>query len=205
MNLKDTYNLIAKDWSNDHAGDTWWVPNVEKFLSYLKPRNSVLDVGCGAGDKTKFLVAKGFDTTAIDFSEEMVEISRSNTPNAKYFVRDILEPINLEQKFNGILAQAVLLHVPKKEILRVLQNLKDQLVDGGYMYIAVKSLKEDGVGEKNIKESDYGYEYERFFSFYSPTELESYFAKLNMEVIFNNTILDDYDGGWIQIIAKKKN
>ncbi len=54
MDLKSTYNKIAKDWMEDHHGDTWWINGIDKFISLLQPGDSILDVSCGAGEKSKY-------------------------------------------------------------------------------------------------------------------------------------------------------
>ena len=92
----------------------------------------------------------------------MIEIAKEYYPKGSYFVKDIKEPLDLGI-FDAIFAQAVLLHIPKSEIIKVLQNLNNSLKSGGYIYIAVKELKPGEKEEQNIIENDY--DYERFFSF----------------------------------------
>lgn len=73
MNLKETYNKIADDWFKDHKVDDWWVEGTDQFISLLKPGASVLDVGCGAGLKSKYLSEKGLQVVGIDFSDKFIE------------------------------------------------------------------------------------------------------------------------------------
>lgn len=113
MDLKETYNKIARDWFNDHHQDIWWVGGTEKFVSILPTNAQILDVGCGAGVKMRYLKEKGLQAQGIDFSEEMISIAKEEDPTGVYTVKDILHPLDMEQKFDGVFAQAVLLHVPK--------------------------------------------------------------------------------------------
>src|SRR3989338_5343286 len=108
MNLKSTYDKIAENWSEDHANDTWWIAGTEKFSSFLKKGDSVLDVGCASGLKSKYLAKKGFVVTGIDFSDKMIEFAQQRMPTGQFFVRDINEPLDFKNKFDGIFAQAVL-------------------------------------------------------------------------------------------------
>ena len=162
----------------------------------------VLDVGCGAGVKSKHLIKKGLKVVGIDLSEEMIEIAKKEVPEAKFKVADIAEPLEFDEKFDGIFAQAVLLHIPKKDIKKVLANLLGQLGSGGYLYIAVKGIKEGQPEEQIVKENDYGYEYERFFSFYSKEEMENYLTNLNQKIVYSD-IVSVGNTDWIQIISKK--
>lgn len=178
MDLKETYNKIAEDWFKDHKTDGWWQEGTDKFLSLLGKGSKVLDVGCGAGIKSGYLSAKGFEVTGIDFSEKFIDIARKENPKLHFDVVDIYELDKYPKKFDGIFAQAVLLHVPKARVMNVLQMMKDKLNDNGLLYIAVKGVKSDGIEEGTKKENDYGYEYERFFSYFSSEELKKYFQKL---------------------------
>lgn len=200
--LKSTYNRIAQDWFKDHQEDTWWVNGTDKFISFFNPGSLILDVGCGVGVKSKYLITKGLKVVGIDFSEKMIEIAQKEVPSAIFSVADIIKPLKLKEKFDGIFVQAVLLHIPKKNIKEVLHNLVNSLKPGGYLYIAVKGLKEGQPEEQIIKESDYGYEYERFFSFYTPEELHEYIKELGMDIVYKD-IVSVGNTNWIQVIAQK--
>ncbi len=202
MDLKSTYNRIAQDWFKDHQEDTWWINGTDRFLSFLKSGNLVLDVGCGAGVKSKYLIKKGLRVVGIDLSEEMIEIAKKEVPDAKFLVADIGEPLEFSYKFDGIFAQAVLLHIPRKDIKKVLANLVSLLKPKGYLYIAVKGLRKGEKEEQIIKESDYGYEYKRFFSFYTLEELSDYVKELGMSSVYND-VVSVGNTDWIQAIAQK--
>ncbi|MDP2693084.1 MAG: class I SAM-dependent methyltransferase, partial [bacterium] len=135
MDLKSTYNYIAEDWTKDHENNTWWIAGTDKFASYLKQGESVLDVGCASGMKSGYLTKKGFVVTGVDFSDKMIELAQKRMPSRFFFVRDINEPLNLKSKFDGIFAQAVLLHIPKNNIKKALGNLLELLKPNGYIYI----------------------------------------------------------------------
>ncbi|OGM98140.1 MAG: hypothetical protein A2735_00325 [Candidatus Yanofskybacteria bacterium RIFCSPHIGHO2_01_FULL_41_21] len=202
MDLKSTYNYIAEDWTKDHENDTWWIAGTDKFASYLKQGRSVLDVGCASGMKSEYLAKKGFVVTGVDFSGKMIELAQKRMPSRFFFVRDINEPLNLKSKFDGIFAQAVLLHVPKNNIKKVLGNLLELLKSNGYIYIAVKKVNEGQIEEQVIKENDYGYEYERFFSFYTLDEMRGYLEEFGLKIVYSD-VISTGKTEWIQVIAQK--
>jgi len=200
MSLKDTYNRIAKDWIEDHDPDTWWVSGTDEFIKMLPKGAKVLDVGCGGGIKTKYLSDHGLAATGADFSEEMIRLVKERFPKINFFVQDIRQPIRVGEGFDGVFAQAVLLHIPKKEVVEVLKNLLAPLKPGGLLYVAVKKIKLGKPEEEVVKENDYNYDYERFFSYFVPEEMANYFAKAGLKIIWQD-IVSSGKTDWIQIVG----
>lgn len=203
MDLKSTYNKIAEDWVKDHNKDDWWQGGTDTFLSYLPKGASILDVGCGGGIKSKYIANKGYKVTGIDFSEKMIEIAKRELPDLYFDVVDVYELDKYSKTFDGIFAQAVLLHIPKAKVMDVLIKMKGRLNPSGLLYIAVKGVKDDGIEEGITKESDYGYEYERFFSYFSLEELKDYITKLDMELVWAGST-GSGRANWHQVIGKKQ-
>jgi len=200
MNLKDTYNRIANDWHKDHQNDDWSMEAVKKFAVLLKPGNKILDIGCGPGLKSEVLAGRGLKVVGIDISEKMIKIAKQKVPDGKFIVLDMRNIDQLKENYEGIFAQASLLHIPKNEVVAVLKKITSKLKNDGYFYIAVKEKKE--VDEEVRFEEDYGYKYERFFSYFTLDEIKSYLMKLNMKIVFE-TITHSGKANWIQVIGKK--
>ena len=201
MDLKDTYNKIARDWFADHNNDDWWVAGTDKLISMFPPGASVLDIGCGAGHKTKYLSEHGFKVIGADFSEEMIKIAREQVPQVEFRVLDLYKLDSLEQTFDCVFAQEVFLHIPKKDVEGIFQKVKKVLKKGGLFYIAVKEAREGLPDERMETENDYGYEYQRFFSYFSLPEIEKYLTQAGFEIIFSN-ITPVGKTHWVQVIAK---
>ncbi len=201
---KDTYNRIAEDWHKDHLNDEWWTLGTDRFIELLGPGARVLDVGCAGGVKSEYLRAHRLDVVGIDLSEKMIDIARREYPGIEFHAMDLSEAWRLPDMFDGIFMQAVLLHVPKKDAHARIESLAKNLKDGGYFYIAVKAMRADGIGEEVKTENDYGYEYQRFFSYYSSEEIQKYFEELGFKIVH-----EELESGketpslWIQIIAQK--
>jgi len=200
VNLKDTYNKIAEDWHRDHQKDDWWQEGTDKFVSLFNRDDLILDAGCGSGVKTRYLVDKGLSIVGIDISAELLKIAKKEVPEATFYEKDMSQVNELEENFDGIFAQASLLHISKKDIESVLQKLINKLKKDGYFYVAVKENK--NIKEEIVKENDYGYDYQRFFSYYTLEELRQYFRELRLKIVFE-TITNSGRTNWIQVIAKK--
>ena len=202
MNLRDTYNKIAEDWHKDHQVEDWWIEGTDTFVSFLSAGDEVLDVGCGSGLKSGYLIKKSIRVLGVDFSEKLIDIARREVPEAEFLILDMRDLSGLAREFNGVFTQASLLHIPKKEAFSTLQTLVSKLKSGGYLYIAVKGIRSSRPHEEIREESDYGYTYQRFFSYYTMGELKEYFALLELEVVWEN-IKTSGKTDWLQIIGKK--
>jgi SAM-dependent methyltransferase len=202
MELKDTYDRIAEDWHKDHQGDDWWVEGTDAFISFLRPGAAVLDAGCGGGFKSRYLAERGLEVTGIDFSEKLLDIARRENPGISFQAMRMQDAASLPQEFDGIFAQASLLHVPRNEIRDVLKSLVSRLKEGGYAYVAVKGPRDGCPLEETKLEDDYGYEYSRFFSYHSLAELIAHLEALGLETVYQSTNRVGRTD-WIQVIGKK--
>lgn len=197
-----TYDRIAGDWDKDHEYDTWWISGVEKFVAMLPAGASVLDVGCGSGSKTKYLHERGMRASGSDLSKKMIEIARHAVPECEFYVADMHDLSSVPGQFDALFLQASLLHIPKDEVDAVMEELKKKLKPGGLIYIAVKGQKEGEPEEAVVTEDDYGYAYDRFFSYFTIPELKEILARNNLECV------DAYverlpRRDWLQVIGKK--
>lgn len=203
MNLKDTYNKIADDWWREHRADNWWQEGTDKFISFLKTGASVLDVGCGAGLASKYLVEKGLAVTGIDFSDKLIEIAKREVPQGKFIVMDMHDVGSLGEQFDGLYVKASILHIPKKDLPAMMLKLKERLKPKGFIYVAVKGANV-GQEEEQVKvEHDFGHTFERFFSFFFLPEMEKYFVDAGLKVIWKKVALTGQTN-WIEVIGQKE-
>lgn len=203
MNLKETYNRIAEDWHRDHTGDDWWVAGTDSFIQELPHGGRVLDVGCGSGTKSKYLADRELKVIGIDISNGLLDIARREEPRAEFRELSMTDLDSMSETFDGVFAQASLLHIPKKDAGDVVKKMANRLVPGGFLYIAVKESREDKPDERVEREDDYGYEYERFFSYFTMEELEQYLTGAGLEIVSKSQ--NPNPSGktvWLQIIGK---
>ncbi len=122
---RELWNRKAKFW-DELFGDTGNVfhrrlvePSVLELLD-LRPGETVLDVSCGNGALTRRLAALGARVTAIDFSDQMIELARRRTDSAglsvEYLVRDVTDEGALlklgQARFDAITCSMALMDIP---------------------------------------------------------------------------------------------
>jgi ArsR family transcriptional regulator len=112
---------------------------VEALMDFIPKeyRKSALEVGPGQGDIIKILVTKFKDTTAIDDSSEMLELSKQSLGSLKSrlgFVQGNFEQHQFETPFDLVVLNMVMHHMPSPQSL--FSRLSNLLKPGGYALIA---------------------------------------------------------------------
>lgn|GEM_PF-3618504 len=124
-------------------------------------------------------------------------------PTGDFRVLNLDEVYILQDSFDAIFIKAVLLHVPKEAAEERFKKIVALLKPGGYVYIAVKEKRSDGVEEEVKVENDYGYSSERFFSYFTQEEIRKYMYNANCEVVFFE-VTPNKKTNWIQAIGIKR-
>jgi 2-polyprenyl-3-methyl-5-hydroxy-6-metoxy-1,4-benzoquinol methylase len=112
------------------------------FIESLPPDAHILDAGCGFGRDSRAFLTMGYHVTAFDVSEEMVIRARRFT--GIEVQKRSFEQVNEVAVYDGIWTCASLLHVPQKNLLKVMTRLSRSLKAGGIWYVSFKS----GSGER---------------------------------------------------------
>jgi ubiquinone/menaquinone biosynthesis C-methylase UbiE len=172
------------------------------FLSYLVPDSKILDLGCGPGRDTKFFVDKGYKVIGVDISPQMIALARNSVPQANFLVSDI-ESLKLkDESINAIWASASLLHVSKKAMSGVVENLYRTLKPGGIFYVSMKK----GSGEELQADDRYG-GVEKFWNYVSEDELTQLLVEQGFQILETDTHAKSTSyqtHPWISVICKKK-
>lgn len=121
---------------------------VERHLAqsiFKAPGSKVLEIGCGTGQYTGWLVQEGYEVTAVDISGEMMALAKNkiaalaeNTAQAKpvsWWHADITEILDQLETYDGIFSMTAFEFVPEPE--KVLQKLFSHLRPGGCIVIGL--------------------------------------------------------------------
>ncbi|AFL52923.1 SAM-dependent methyltransferase [Sinorhizobium fredii] len=115
---------------------------LEKFLARLKPGAFVLELGCGGGQDSAYMLARGFDVTPTDGSPELAMEAERLLGRPVEVVR--FEELCWRERFDGIWAEACLLHVPRTELPGVLARILVALKAGGVLHASFKAGEMEG-------------------------------------------------------------
>lgn len=107
-----------------------------RFCDYLPEKASVLDAGCGSGRDALVFVQKGYVVDAFDSSPEIASIAAKNTGIDVKTMK--FKDLDVQNRYDGVWANASLLHVPFDEQISTLVKLRKSLKDGGVLYATYK-------------------------------------------------------------------
>jgi len=112
------------------------------FLALLPPSAKILELGCGAGADTAAMLANGFDVRPTDGSAEMAAVAsqRLGRPVGTLLFHELGEV----EAYDGVWANACLLHVPRDELANVLALIRRTLKPGGWFFASYKAGDVDG-------------------------------------------------------------
>ena len=136
MNVQQSYNKWADQYDvNENKTRDLEAKSIRETLSpfYF---NHCLEIGCGTGKNTEWLIQKSRQITAIDLSEQMLAKAREKIRNEA--VTFILMDINQEwhfaaNSFDLVTFSLVLEHISNLD--HIFEMVAKVLTQGGYVYI----------------------------------------------------------------------
>jgi SAM-dependent methyltransferase len=112
------------------------------FLALLPSRAAILELGCGAGGDTAEMLARGFEVRPTDGSPEMAAVASRHLGRPVETL--LFHDLNEVEAYDGVWANACLLHVPRDQLAFVLSLIWRALKPGGVFYASYKEGETSG-------------------------------------------------------------
>lgn len=106
------------------------------FEKYVSPKGKVVDIGAGSGRDIKHFRNKGYSVQGIDASAELCKRASAYTGIDVECM--LIENWNPQIQYDGVWANASLVHLPLEEIERFVLKLPDALETSGVAYLSFK-------------------------------------------------------------------
>ncbi|NWA29619.1 class I SAM-dependent methyltransferase [Pseudomonas gingeri] len=109
--------------------------NIDALLRHIQGTApfTVLDFGCGPGRDLQTFTRMGHIAVGLDGSERFAQMAREDS-GCEVLQQNFLELELPPERFDGIFANAVLFHIPRQELPRVLGQLHAALKPGGVLF-----------------------------------------------------------------------
>ena len=169
------------------------------------PRGRVMDAPCGGGRATLLLASLGYDMTAADLSDSMIEITREKIAQAGLKIpvekQDLEKLTYADQHFNSILSFRLFHHFPDaairqrvvRELCRVAKDYVALSYFSPYSFTSLnRKLRAARGGRKSQKHST------------SLSEVRSYFESCGFELVRDFARLNLIHTLHIAVFRRKK-
>ena len=165
-----------------------------RFLEQLPHRAYILDFGCGSGRDTKAFLDAGYVVDAMDGSPELCKSASEYTGIA---VRQLLfQDLDVKGVYDGIWTCASILHLPKAELVAVLERITAALKPKGFFYTSFKYGTFEGMRDG------------RHFTDFTEETLQEFWRNFSSLQIISLWITEDVRPGreeerWINLLAER--
>jgi cyclopropane fatty-acyl-phospholipid synthase-like methyltransferase len=144
-----------------------------------KQKAKLLEIACGPGNITKYLLSKrpDFDIFGIDIAPNMIELAKLNNPTANFAVMDTRQISILDTKYDGIIGGFCLPYLSQTESAELIYNSYNLLNDKGLIYL---SFVEGDPNQSDFKSGNGGRVY---FHFHNLDDLKEQFIRTKFDKI----------------------
>ncbi|MBB6485048.1 bifunctional 2-polyprenyl-6-hydroxyphenol methylase/3-demethylubiquinol 3-O-methyltransferase UbiG [Rhizobium lusitanum] len=167
---------------------------LDAFLDTLPAGASILELGCGAGQDAAYMLSRGFDVAPTDGSAELAREAEKRIGRPVRIMR--FETLDSDSAFDGIWAEASLLHVRRSTLPDVFSRILQALKTGGIFHASFKA----GDAEGHDK-------FGRYYNYPSAAWLEDKLSAAGWRTV----AMTEADGGgfdgeptrWLYVTARK--
>lgn len=159
----DTWNKVALLYQDKFMNLDLYNETYDAFCDAINETGSaILDIGCGPGNITKYLLSKraDFKVLGIDVASKMIDLARKNNPAANFDTMDCRDISTIQSKFDGIISGFCLPYLSPAETGKFIADCYQLLNNNGVFYA---SFVEGNPDESGFKVSATG---DRVFFYY---------------------------------------
>ncbi|MDI1318048.1 class I SAM-dependent methyltransferase [Flavobacterium sp.] len=140
QNTIQTWNKLAQKYQDKFMDIRIYDDSYDLFCAAVANENaSVLEIGCGPGNGTKYLLDKhpNYKILATDVAPSMIELCKINAPTAQFQVIDATAVHQIKQKYDGIFCGFCMPYLSKEESIQLIKDSYTFLNNGGICYFSV--------------------------------------------------------------------
>lgn len=136
----NTYNQLAELYQEKFMHLTMYDETYEDFCQLLPVHNaSILEIGCGPGNITRFLHARmpECQIIAIDAAPNMITLARKNVPGVDFRVMDARSLTGIPPGLDGIICGFCMPYLTHEAAAQFISDCLTLLKSGGVFYASV--------------------------------------------------------------------
>lgn len=177
----ETWNKVASLYQDKFMELTLYNETYDFICNAVdKPNSKIIEIGCGPGNITKYLLSKrpDFDIFGIDIAPKMIELAKINNPTASFAVLDSREIDQLKTKYDAIVCGFCLPYLSHSDSIKLINDCYNLLNENGLIYISFVE------GDPNKSDFQFGTSRDRtYFYFYDLEQVKKVLIKNDFEDI----------------------
>lgn len=148
--ILEIYEEEAQFWARQRTkGSSPELKFIEKICEQLKPKDEVLDLGCGSGYPiADFFLTKQFQVTGVDGAHAMIAIAQTKYPQATWIHAEMTQ-LDLNKKFSVIIAWDSFFHLTMSKQEQMFPIFKKHLRAQGYLLFTSGPKEGETIGDMN--------------------------------------------------------
>lgn len=135
----ETWNKVASLYQEKFMGLDLYNDTYDLICNaVIKNKATILEIGCGPGNITKYLLSKrpDFNIFGIDISPNMIELAKINNPKANFAVMDSRNISEIETKYDAIVCGFCLPYLSETDSQKLIFEANYLLNDSGFLYLS---------------------------------------------------------------------
>ena len=135
---EDLFDKYAEVYEEKYMDVSLYHDGFDRFCGELKENPFVLELACGPGNITRYLLEKRNDLQILgtDLSPKMLEIAETHNPTAKFQLLDCRKITDLNQTYDGIMCGFCLPYLNRNETEALIRNAFTTLNENGVLYLS---------------------------------------------------------------------
>ena len=189
------FNNMHKNYERANIRYDDWLKIFDRAITNCK--TPIIDLGCGSGNDTLYLLERGKSIIPCDLSKNAIENIKRNFPEIKRTeCFDMSKGLPFESDFTDIVISDLSLHYfTRQTTFEILDEIKRVLKPNGLLFFRVNSIKATNYGSGQGKEIEphlYEMKNGRLKRFFNEKDLNEFFSE--WEIIYlHEEIMNRYE------------
>lgn len=161
------FDKLAESYQEKFMNVDLYHDTLDLFCKHLvKPNAEILELACGPGNITKYLLNKrrDFKILGTDLAPKMVELAALNNPEAHFELMDCRKLDEHKKQYDGIMCGFCLPYLAKAAVLKLIADSKSVVREAGLLYL---STMEDDYEKSQFRKGSSG---DEIFMHYYPKD-----------------------------------
>ncbi len=179
---KSHWDTLHSHYTREDIQSDDWLRRFDHIIEQCP--GPIIDLGCGSGNDTKYLLALGKQVISCDYAPNAIANIRRNFPEVTAMCFDMTEGLPFDDNFTELLIADLSLHYFSEEVTRSLLNeIKRILTPDGYLLMRLNSVNDvnHGAGEgTELERHFYRTPDGRFKRFFDEEDMQHFFGDWNI-------------------------